>query len=78
MAVVMKETGEPTLEAVVRARDQIGEAKREFAELLAEAIDGGVGVTTMARELGLSRSRLYQIADEARARQPSTNGQNGQ
>jgi DNA-binding transcriptional regulator LsrR (DeoR family) len=58
-----------TVGDVLRARDRIDEAKHAYAKVMAEAFDDGVSAVTIAEALGVHRARVYQLIDEARARE---------
>ncbi|MFC3848891.1 helix-turn-helix domain-containing protein [Corynebacterium hansenii] len=45
------------------ANAAIAALSRERAEAVRKALEAGVGVTELARELGVSRGRVYQLRD---------------
>lgn len=48
---------------VVAADEQIEDSKKELRERVSEAMKHGVPAATIAKRLGVSRSRVYQIRD---------------
>lgn len=54
---------EGALEAVREADESIETSKKQLQRAVAEALAAGVPATRIAKQLGVSRSRVYQIKD---------------
>ena len=50
------------LDAILTQHEQITSAERQRDELIRAAVESGVRVITIASVLGLTRTRIYQIA----------------
>lgn len=57
---------EQAIAKAVKFYEKIEKAKRDAELFVAVAVDKGVPVARLAREMGLSRQRIYQMRDAGR------------